>query len=72
MNEETFLKEMVNILDTEVNIDMTTTLDSVDEWDSLALINYLSAMSNYTNKRLSTDKIRNAKTIGDLYTIASE
>ena len=67
MTESEFLGEMQNVMDVSKDVSMDDRLDEYEEWDSLALVTFLSAMRPYTHQKLDTKKVRNAKRIGELY-----
>lgn len=69
MNEQDFLKKMLDILDTEKEINMQTTLVDLEEWDSLSFVSFLAAMSEYSSKRIAPLTVREALTLGDLYAL---
>lgn len=67
MDEQKFLNEMMDLLDTEDEITMESILEEIEEWDSLSFVSFLATMSEWCSKRIPPIKVREAKTIGDLF-----
>lgn len=66
MTEKEFLEKLVEIMDTEEELSMTTALAEVEEWDSLAYVSFL-ALCKDMDKAVQPDSILGAKTAEDLY-----
>lgn len=71
MNEEEFLKKLVEIMDTETSLTMDTKLEDVEEWDSLSYVTFLT-MCKSMQKKVLPDDIITARTLRDLYRLISE
>lgn len=67
MNEQEFLSELDEILNTEENLTMDTELDTLEEWDSLSALMFQSLVFNRTKTALKPTDLKNAKTVRDLY-----
>ena len=70
MEKEQFLNEMMEILDTDETLTLETKLNSLEEWDSIAYVAFLAGMSDYTDKKIRPQQVREAVTVGDLYHLA--
>ena len=42
MNENVFIEKMVDLMDTEDDIQMDTALEDIEEWDSLSYVSFLA------------------------------
>lgn len=67
MNEQEFIKKMVDIMDTEDEITMDSVLADVEEWDSLSYVGFLSLCTKFAKTKVNAPEVREAKTIRDLY-----
>lgn len=68
MDEKKFLEDLVELMDTEEEINMDTELASIEEWDSLSHVSFMSYVVRYANNsKITPMDIRNAKTVRDLY-----
>ena len=66
MNEHDFLEKLVDLMDTEEDISMSTVLEDVEEWDSLAYVSFLAVCKDL-GKNVQPGSILEAKTVEDLY-----
>ncbi len=53
----------------DIEIDMETSSDSIEEWDSLAQISLIAACEEEFKIKFSMDQIISIKTIGDVFNI---
>ena len=68
MTEQEFLTKMKeDILDTEDKIDASTLLNDLEEWDSLALVDFIAMANTVCGKKVKRADVTAAKTFGDLY-----
>ena len=67
MTEEIFLEKMTEILDAEDEVTMATELDSLEEWDSLSVVSYVSMANAACGRKIEVKKVRDAVTLQDLY-----
>ena len=67
MNENVFIEKMVDLMDTEDDIQMDTVLEDIEEWDSLSYVSFLAWCAKEAKNRVEPDEVRKAKTISDLY-----
>lgn len=66
---EKFLKNIMDILDTEQEVRPETSLDSVEEWDSLTIVSLLAMVNVEYGKTLRMSDFAGAVTFQDLYDI---
>lgn len=69
MNEQEFIKKMVDIMDTEDEITMDSVLADIEEWDSLSYVGFLSLCASRAEKKVNAPEVREANTIRDLYNL---
>lgn len=65
MTEDIFLKEFLEILQTEEPISMDTKLEEIEEWDSLTKISTISWLLE-KNIDITIDEISTFKTVGEI------
>ena len=70
MNEKEFIDKMIDLMDTEEEINMDSNLADIEEWDSLSYISFLAFCRTTTEKKVSPAEVKGAKTIRDLYNLA--
>lgn len=71
MNEKEFLEKLVDLMDIEDTITMDSTLNDIDEWDSLSLVAFLSLCTKYAKTKVNASEVREAQTVRDLYELLS-
>ena len=68
MNKEEFISEMETILEiTPGTLALETTLNDLDEWNSLAILGVIALADESAELALSPKNIRACASIGDLY-----
>ena len=67
--EEDMTAAYSNILDTDMEINMDTRLDDVDEWDSLSFVSFIGMAKSKTGKKVDLKSVNGAETIEDLYNL---
>ncbi|MCD7953714.1 MAG: acyl carrier protein [Synergistaceae bacterium] len=73
MDEKQFLAKVAEIVEEdETSINLSTELEALDAWDSLARITFLVFVSDDFKKRIDVNLVKDAVTIGDLYKLVSE
>lgn len=71
MDKEKFLEIMADVVNEEPeDISMDTELSSLDEWDSVAFVAFLAGMSDYTDRKIKPQQVREAAKMSDLYHLA--
>jgi len=72
MDRESFLTEFVSLLGAEPSeIALQTELASLTRWDSIALMLYMALVEEKFGHVIKPDDIAAAKTVEDLYQLAS-
>lgn len=70
MTKEQFLVKMQEeVLDTDQEITMESTLEELDEWDSLAFVSYIAMANTAAGKKVDRTAVQAAVTVGDLYAL---
>lgn len=64
---EQFIEKMVDILDSEEEINMDTVLNDLEEWDSLSLVSFMAMANAAYGKKVVLADVKAAETIKDLY-----
>ena len=70
MTKDDFLKEMVDVLQTEDEITLDTALADLDEWDSLAMMATMAFLDKAFGVKTTMKDYKDMKTIGDIATKA--
>ncbi len=71
MNKNEFIKHIAEILEIDSeNLTGNELLDEIGNWDSLSIISYVAMVDAELNRIVSPEKLRQAKTIGDLVELA--
>jgi acyl carrier protein len=71
MSKEKIIAELEEILEQDAgSLKEDTTLASIPEWDSLAVISFIAAVDEQYGHVLNGDDLQKAKTIGDLVALA--
>ena len=66
MTNEKKLELLAEILDADVDeLQSTTVLAEVGDWDSLAILSFISMMDDEFGKEISGTTIKELKTVGD-------
>lgn len=66
MNREDFLKNFIDVLQTEDEINFDTKLEDIEEWDSLSMISTVAFLDKDFSVKVSIDDIKNFKTVEDI------
>lgn len=72
MEKELFLSKLEELMDTEEKLSMETSLETVEEWDSLSYIAYMAFCVQSAGKNVSPAKVKAAQTVEDLYRLMNE
>ena len=72
MNAEEFIQNFSEAVDFQDPVPLTleTTLEELEEWDSLAALAVIVMFNMQYEKTIDGDNIRRCKTIGDLFKLA--
>jgi len=72
MTAEEFIKRLTELMDTETQLELSTKLADVEEWDSLSMVSFYSFCDSKLNRRLLPEQIKSAQTIEDLFKLVNE
>ena len=72
MRKEEFLNELLEIMQIEINLNESTLLESLEEWDSMAKLAIISLFDLEFKITLTFEKLKDVKTISELMQIANE
>lgn len=73
MDEKQFLAKVAEIVEEDESaIKLSTKLETLDAWDSLARITFLVFASDEFKKRIDGNLVKDAVTVEDLYKLISE
>ena len=70
MTAEEFVKRLADLMDTDVELDLSTKLADVEDWDSLSMVSFFSFCDSKLNRRLAPELIKSAQTVEDLFKLA--
>lgn len=67
MNEQEFIASMEELLEIDPgSISLTTQLDSLQEWDSLAFVSFLAMADSKYGVRITPTELHESKSVADL------
>ena len=66
MSKDEFLVQMQDVLQTETELKMETTLDELDEWDSLSMMATMAFLDKNFGVKLKIADLKTLVTIGDI------
>ena len=69
MDSKEFIKKLVELMDTEAELNLSTKLADVEDWDSLSMVSFFSFCNSTLGKKISPDEIKAALTVGDLFNL---
>ncbi|MBR2773630.1 MAG: hypothetical protein IKD73_01410 [Selenomonadaceae bacterium] len=70
MSKEEFVKRLVDLMDTDAELKLSTKLADVEDWDSLSMVSFFSFCNSTLNRRLDPEQIKAALTVEDLFKLA--
>ena len=70
MTAEEFVKKLADIMDTDAEINLSTKLADVEDWDSLSMVSFFSFCDSKLGRRLAPEQIKSAQTVEDLFKLA--
>ncbi len=70
MDKEKFLKKLVELMDTEAQLNLSTRLADLEDWDSLSMVSFFSFCNTTSTRKISPDEIKAAQTVEDLFKLA--
>ncbi len=69
MTERKFLEFLIELMDTDSNLQFETKLADVEEWDSLSYVAFLASIAKFVERRIEPEKVKSAVTVRDLYNL---
>ncbi len=72
MDKKMFIEKMMELLDLEEAPALEDDLGNFEEWDSLGFVSFLSMANKVSATRVPPDKVRSAKTLGDLFALVKK
>ena len=72
MTAEEFIKKLADIIDTDVELKLSTKLADVEDWDSLSMVSFFSFCDSKLGIRLAPEQIKSAQTVEDLFKLATD
>lgn len=72
MTAEEFIKKLSELMDTDTEINLSTNLSDVEDWDSLSMVSFFSFCSTTLAKKISPEQIKAAQTVEDLFVLAKD
>lgn len=70
MTAEEFINKLTDLMDTDVELNLSTRLADVEDWDSLSMVSFYSFCDSKLNRRLLPEQIKTAQTVEDLFKLA--
>lgn len=70
MTAEDFIKRLVELMDTETKLELSTKLADVDDWDSLSMVAFFSYCNTTSSRKVTPEQIKAAQTVEDLFKLA--
>ena len=71
MTAEEFIKKLVELMDTEAQINLSTRLADVEDWDSLSMVSFFSFCNTNSRRKVSPEQIKAAQTVEDLFKLVA-
>ena len=72
MTAEEFVKKLEDIMDTDVELKLSTKLADVEDWDSLSMVSFFSFCDSKLGIRLAPEQIKSAQTVEDLFKLVTD
>ena len=71
MTAENFIEKLVELMDTDSEINLSTKLTDVEDWDSLSMVSFFSFCNTTLKRHVTPDEIKSAQTVADLFKLVS-
>jgi len=72
MTPEEFVKKLADVMDTEAELNLSTRLADVEDWDSLSMVSFFSFCNSTLGIRLAPEQIKSAQTVEDLFNLTKQ
>ena len=70
MTTEEFINKLAELMDTDAEINLSTKLADVEDWDSLSMVSFFSFCNSTLNRRVIPEQIKAAQSVEDLFKLA--
>lgn len=70
MTTEEFIKKLAELMDTDAEINLSTKLADMEDWDSLSMVSFFSFCNSTLNRRVPPEQIKAAQSVEDLFKLA--
>ena len=67
MTAEKFIAQLVELMDTDATVDLSTKLADVEDWDSLSMVAFFSFCNTTLNRHITPEQIKAAQSVEDLF-----
>ena len=71
MTADKFIERLVELMDTDAALDLSTKLADVEDWDSLSMVSFFSFCNTTLNRRVTPDQIKAAQSVNDLFKLVN-
>lgn len=72
MTAEEFITKLADLMDTDAELNLSTKLADVEDWDSLSMVSFFSFCDSKLGRRLAPEQIKSAQTVEDLFKLATD
>ena len=69
MTPEEFVIKLADVMDTEAELNLSTRLADVEDWDSLSMVSFFSFCNSTLGIKLAPEQIKSAQTVEDLFNL---
>ncbi|MBQ2645513.1 acyl carrier protein [bacterium] len=66
MQKSEFFEKLINTIEIEENVDESTILADIEEWDSLAAVTTLALFKKHLGLNITAENLKNCKTFNDI------
>ena len=71
MTADEFIKRLVELIDTDAAINLSTKLADLQDWDSLSMVAFFSYCNATLKRHITPDELKAASTVEDLFKLAN-
>ncbi len=71
MTAENFIDKLIELMDTDATLTLSTKLADVEDWDSLSMVSFFSFCNTTLSRKVSPDEIKSARTVEDLFKLVN-
>ncbi len=72
MTAEIFISKLAELMDTEAELNLSTKLADVEDWDSLSMVSFFSFCNSTLGIKLTPEQIKSAQTVEDLFNLTKQ